>query len=340
MQAGGRVLERSLVSDAFEEAVGKTLAWPRLPDVDPWFYEYFSFLSTPRDRRAYVAALRADLEVAGIREPLALRVLDAGAGFGLTAYLFALLGAKPVALDLFPPMLRSGRRVLASLPEGGRIPFVRGRSDALPFPEGSFDFVYCNEAISHFRAPDRFVREAARALAPGGALLVSDGNNPENPLARRHAARLWRAFEAGPGNRTVDGHAVGVPYVERRKEMLRSRHPDLDEETLTRLAWGTYGLAGEEIQARAEEILASGALPPAPPGIRSAPVDPAKGDHIEALVSPWRLASVARDAGLTARVLAHFGGARFPLLRPLNRLLRPAVFLPLARGYRVLARRP
>jgi ubiquinone/menaquinone biosynthesis C-methylase UbiE len=328
------------VSRAFEAAIGGALDGPRLPGVDAWFYDYFSFLRTPRDREAYVAALRADLEIAGIPDPVRLRVLDAGAGFGVTAYLLALLGARPVALDLFPPMLRSGRCVLESLPGGAGVPFVRGRSDALPFPDRTFDFIYVNEAISHFRQPDRFLREGARALAPGGAILVSDGNNPENPIARRHAETLWRAFEEGPGNRIVGGHEVGTPYVERRKEMLRARRPGLPEETLTRLAWGTFGLAGEEIHREAEARLARGDLPLVPPAIASAPVDPAKGDCIEALVSPWRLASVARDAGLRARVLSHFGGARYPLLRPLNRLLRPSLFLPLARGFRVLARKP
>jgi len=45
---------------------------------------------------------------------------------------------------------------------------------ALPFAPGMFDRVLCVEAIFHFASRGAFFAEAARALVPGGLLVLSD----------------------------------------------------------------------------------------------------------------------------------------------------------------------
>lgn len=99
------------------------------------------------------------------------RVLDLGCGTG--ALLEQVLCEEPdrrvTGLDLSPAMLAQAKRRL-----GGRAQLVQGDSEALPFPDCSFDLVYCNDSFHHYPAPGRVAAEVARVLAPGGTFLVGD----------------------------------------------------------------------------------------------------------------------------------------------------------------------
>jgi SAM-dependent methyltransferase len=49
---------------------------------------------------------------------------------------------------------------------------VRGDARRLPFADGSFDLVFHQGLLEHFRDPAPVVAEHARMLAPGGVLLI------------------------------------------------------------------------------------------------------------------------------------------------------------------------
>ncbi len=51
---------------------------------------------------------------------------------------------------------------------------VQGDALELPVRDGAFDVVLCECAVSTFAAPARAVAEMARALAPGGRLVITD----------------------------------------------------------------------------------------------------------------------------------------------------------------------
>jgi hypothetical protein len=100
-------------------------------------------------------------------------------------------------------------------------------------------------------------------------------------------------------------------------------------------------LHGEQVLDRARELLASGSLPAEAPPVDRSPVDPDKGDHIENLIDPLRLADTLAGLGFAVRVVPHFGGAKSPWIAAANRILRgfgPAV-LPWARSFKLVARR-
>jgi ubiquinone/menaquinone biosynthesis C-methylase UbiE len=95
------------------------------------------------------------------------RVLEVGCGTGRWLSLLRELGARVVAgLDASAEMLAQARTRLPSAD------LRVGSAEQLPWTDGAFDFVLCNNAIHHF--PDKlgFVAEAARVLARGGELLV------------------------------------------------------------------------------------------------------------------------------------------------------------------------
>jgi ubiquinone/menaquinone biosynthesis C-methylase UbiE len=120
------------------------------------------------------AALQAHL-AAALANRAAPRILDVATG---TGRLPLLLRSGPAhtalvaALDLTPQMLAVARRKERAL--GGRpVGWLVGEAGAQPWPEACFDLVTCLEALEYFPRPRRALAEMARALRPGGALIVS-----------------------------------------------------------------------------------------------------------------------------------------------------------------------
>jgi ubiquinone/menaquinone biosynthesis C-methylase UbiE len=108
------------------------------------------------------------------------RVLDLGCGTGIVARLLRerLGGAARISgVDANPGMIAKARALAPDLA------WHEGNAMALPFADGSFDLVFCQQMLQF--APDRAqaVREMRRVLAPGGRLLVSTWRSRrESPL--------------------------------------------------------------------------------------------------------------------------------------------------------------
>jgi SAM-dependent methyltransferase len=94
------------------------------------------------------------------------RLLEVGAGTGREGHDLARRGARVCALDFSPEALRLSRQV------SGEARLVRGDALATPFPEGSFDLVYHQGLLEHFRDPMPLLRENYRIVKPGGLVLV------------------------------------------------------------------------------------------------------------------------------------------------------------------------
>ena len=136
---------------------------------------------------SYAAERSADAEVAarldGLLErlPRTPRVLDAGCGGGDPA-LAALAEerARAVGLDFSGEQLRLARETAPGAA------LVRGDMTALPFREGSFDAVVALHSLIHvpLEAHPTVLAGFARVLAPGGLLLLTEGEEEwvgENP---------------------------------------------------------------------------------------------------------------------------------------------------------------
>jgi SAM-dependent methyltransferase len=111
------------------------------------------------------------------------RILDFGCGIGnITAELAAeFSAAEVVGCDISE---RSIEHATATNSLGDRVTF-RAFTDALPFPDASFDLAFTSCVFHHIdRAQhERWARELRRVLAPGGALFVFE-HNPYNPFTR------------------------------------------------------------------------------------------------------------------------------------------------------------
>ena len=98
------------------------------------------------------------------------RALEVGAGSGRDSVALAAEGAIPFILDYSMASLEVARAVAAR--EGQRALLVRADALRLPFREGTFDVVFHQGLLEHFRDPMPLLRENVRALKPDGVLLV------------------------------------------------------------------------------------------------------------------------------------------------------------------------
>jgi ubiquinone/menaquinone biosynthesis C-methylase UbiE len=98
------------------------------------------------------------------------RVLEVGAGSGRDSVRLAAAGAIAVVLDYSMPSLHTARAVAER--EGVRPLLVRADALRLPFRDGTFDVVFHQGLLEHFRDPQPLLRENVRVLAPDALLLV------------------------------------------------------------------------------------------------------------------------------------------------------------------------
>src|SRR5258707_9984219 len=117
------------------------------------------------------------LEAGGVRS--GMRVLDLCCGTGVVAAAAVKRGAAVTGLDFSAAMLAEARRA------NPQLAFDHGDTEALPYPDGSFDAVVDNFGVHHAPYPARAVAEAQRALRPGGRFAFTTWAAPEENIAWR-----------------------------------------------------------------------------------------------------------------------------------------------------------
>ncbi|MGX1757057.1 class I SAM-dependent methyltransferase [Streptomyces lydicus] len=152
------------------------------------------------------------LDAAGVAA--GARVLDVGTGTGSAAAAACARGARVVAVDAEPDMVRRAARTapgagvhIAALPQ-------------LPYGDGQFDAVVGNFVLNHVGRPRAALDELRRVTRPGGRIALT----------------LWAA-PAAPGQALLGRavHAAGVP----RPSFLPSLAP---EDDFPRTEEGVVGL--------------------------------------------------------------------------------------------------
>ncbi len=116
-------------------------------------------------------------------------VLDLGTGTGRMLEMLAPQTTRAVGLDVSPAMLGIAR---VNLDAAGlrQVQLRQGDAYALPSDLSGFDLVILHQVLHYLDDPARAVREAARALRPGGRLLVVDfAPHGEENLRSQHAHR-------------------------------------------------------------------------------------------------------------------------------------------------------
>jgi demethylmenaquinone methyltransferase/2-methoxy-6-polyprenyl-1,4-benzoquinol methylase len=137
-----------------------------------------SFGQDPRWRRALVDAV----------DPRpGQRILDVASGTGMVAFALAASapGCEVVGLDQSEAMLGAAR---ARARANGRVSFVQGEAEHLPFPDGEFDALTFTYLLRYVDDSAATMRELARVVKPGGRIGMLEFDVPNSPPLKA----LWR----------------------------------------------------------------------------------------------------------------------------------------------------
>ncbi len=180
--------------ETYDEDVGQS-SWITLAEAREWF----SLLALEEGKRV--------LEVA------------CGSG-GMTCRMAQETGATCTGVDINERGIEAGKAKAAELSLSRRVEFqaVDARRK-LPFPDGSFDAVFCNDAINHLPGRAEVLADWHRVLAPDGRLLFTDpvvitGEVTNDELRLRSSIGFFLFTPAGYNERVLVD--VGFTVVETR----------------------------------------------------------------------------------------------------------------------------
>lgn len=154
---------------------------------------FFSTASGQWDRlRGEMFGERFDLlGLLGLLDP-EWTVGDLGCGTGQIAAAIAPFVARVVAVESSRAMTRAARRRLADLLN---VEIRTGALEALPVEDRSLDAAVACLVLHHVAEPPAVLREIARALRPGGRLLVVDMLPHDRTEYRQQMGHVWLGFE-------------------------------------------------------------------------------------------------------------------------------------------------
>ncbi len=122
-----------------------------------------------------------------------LTVADVGTGTGGMLPFLAQVASRIVAIDLSAEMLRRARAKARGL--GLRdVSFVQGDLSALPIEPATVDAAFAALVLHHAPRPLSALREMARIVRPGGAVVVVDLMSHGLDWLREEQADLWLGF--------------------------------------------------------------------------------------------------------------------------------------------------
>ena len=130
--------------------------------------------TSPSDTIA-TASWRTVSHMAALMGPITskTRVLDIGAGYGGAArWLAHEHGCKVTCLNISEVQNERNREITLEQGLDGLVDVIDGSFQQLPFSEGSFDLVWCQDCLIHASNRDGVVSEIARVLVSSGANLV------------------------------------------------------------------------------------------------------------------------------------------------------------------------
>lgn len=150
------------------------------------------------------------------------RVLDAGCGVGGSSrFLADRFGCRVAAMDLTEEYVDAAARLNALCGLDRQISVRQGSVTELPYEDGSFDLVWCQNVTMNVADKPRMFAEAFRVLATGGRYAVSHAAEgpkgaPDYPLP--WAREQSYSFLGTPAEFIAGLEAAGFRVIENRTE--------------------------------------------------------------------------------------------------------------------------
>jgi ubiquinone/menaquinone biosynthesis C-methylase UbiE len=125
---------------------------------------------------------------AGIQPGSAMLEVACGTG-GLSRLAAEELGVRVTGIDINEGAIRAAQKAAGGATPVGGVSFeIQDASQPLPYEDGIFDIIFCNDSINHL--PDRtaILRDWWRLLRPSGAILFTDPIVLTGPLSNQEIA--------------------------------------------------------------------------------------------------------------------------------------------------------
>jgi ubiquinone/menaquinone biosynthesis C-methylase UbiE len=131
--------------------------------------------------------------------PPGARVLEVAPGPGYLAIELAKLGEFRIeGLDISRTFVEIAERNAQGAGVG--VKFRQGNAAAMPYADGSFDYILCCAAFKNFAEPIRALNEMYRVLANGGRALIIDLRRDATQASIGQAVDSWHL---GPVNTAI-----------------------------------------------------------------------------------------------------------------------------------------
>ena len=127
---------------------------------------------------------------------------DLGCGTGIGAKALAPFVARVIAVDASDEMLAAAR---VRLEDASNVDLRAGSLESLPIDSQALDAATMMLVLHHVPDPAVALAEAARALKPGGRLLIVDMLPHEREEYRQQMGHVWLGFSAGQMTRLMEG---------------------------------------------------------------------------------------------------------------------------------------
>jgi len=137
------------------------------------------------------------------------------------------VGVDPVAVHV-----ARARSAVAAAELGARVEIVHGALEALPYPDGHFDFIWCRDVVEQLELLVPALKEAARVLEQTGHMLVytvfvTDLLTPQEfALLERHLGNV----SSNLVERNVEEAFVSAGLAIERKDAIGTEYKEHAEE--------------------------------------------------------------------------------------------------------------
>lgn len=118
--------------------------------------------------------------------------LDVGCGGGILAEEFAAAGFSVTGLDPSENSIKTAKK--HAIQNGLNIHYETGTAENMPYPDNSFDVVYCCDVLEHVRDLNKAISEISRVLKSGGMFFFDTINR--TPLSKLIIIKLWQEWKS------------------------------------------------------------------------------------------------------------------------------------------------
>jgi SAM-dependent methyltransferase len=147
---------------------------------------------------------------------------------GITCRMALETGARCVGVDINAHGIEAAEKRARELDLTSQVSFrIADAGHRLPFPDESFDAVFCNDSINHFPGRLEVLRDWYRVLRPGGRLLFTDpivvtGQLTNEEIAARSSIGFFLFTPAGGNERLLAESGFAVREVRDVTEAVAS----------------------------------------------------------------------------------------------------------------------